>query len=102
MATTESHSLVLVSKANGYVIIPAATPLTRLNYFDGKFLRAGDLHAEQRYLRQLVALSNQAGGPGVAHGFEVPRAAAAAAGGDALRIAPGLAVDPAGRVLLLT
>jgi uncharacterized repeat protein (TIGR01451 family) len=96
MATTEQHSLVLVSKANGYVIIPQATPLTRLNYFDGKFLRASDLKAEQDYLRQLVALSNQAGGAGVAHGFDVTLG-----GGDSLQIGAGLAIDPTGRVLLL-
>jgi uncharacterized repeat protein (TIGR01451 family) len=96
MATTESHSLVLVSKANGYVIVPQATPLTRLNYFDGKFLRASDLKAEQDYLRQLVALSNQAGGAGVAHGFDLTLG-----GGDSLQIGAGLAIDPAGRVLLL-
>ncbi|HEV7474758.1 MAG TPA: DUF11 domain-containing protein, partial [Pyrinomonadaceae bacterium] len=96
MATTESHSLVLVSKANGYVIIPAATPLTRLNYFDGKFLRASDLKAEQDYLRQLVALSNQAGGAGVAHGFDLTQGA-----GDTIEIGAGLAIDPSGRVLLL-
>lgn len=96
MATTELHSLVLVSKANGYVIIPQATPLTRLNYFDGKFLRASDLKAEQDYLRQLVALSNQAGGAGVAHGFDLTLGA-----GDSIEIGAGLAIDPAGRVLLL-
>jgi uncharacterized repeat protein (TIGR01451 family) len=96
MATTELHSLVLVSKANGYVIIPQATPLTRLNYFDGKFLRASDLKAEQDYLRQLVALSNQAGGAGVAHGFDLTLGA-----GDSIQIGAGLAIDPAGRVLLL-
>ena len=97
MATTKtSESLVLVSKQSGIVIIPAATPLTRLNYFDGKFLRASDLKAEQDYLRQLVRQSNQAGGSGVAHGFDLTLG-----GGDTLNIAPGLAIDPDGRVLLL-
>jgi uncharacterized repeat protein (TIGR01451 family) len=96
MSTTKSESLVLVSKQNGFVIIPAATPLTRLNYFDGKFLRASDLKAEQNYLRQIVAQSNQAGGAGVAHGFDLTLG-----GGDNLEIGPGLAIDPSGRVLLL-
>ena len=96
MPTTESHSLVLVSRQNGYVIIPEMTPLTRLNYFDGKFLRASDLKAEQDYLRQLVAQSNQAGGAGVAHGFDLTLGR-----GDLLEIGQGLAIDPTGRVLLL-
>jgi uncharacterized repeat protein (TIGR01451 family) len=96
MPTKESQSLVLVSKQNGFVVIPAATPLTRLNYFDGKFLRASDLKTEQDYLRQLVRQSNQAGGAGVAHGFDVTLG-----GGDVLNIRPGLAIDAEGRVLLL-
>src|SRR5262245_22013459 len=90
------EALVLVGKQNGIVVIPGATPLTRLNYFDGKFLRASDLKAEQDYLRNLVRQSNQAGGSGVAHGFDVTLA-----GGDSLKIGPGLGIDPQGRVLLL-
>ncbi|MEK6405783.1 MAG: DUF11 domain-containing protein [Acidobacteriota bacterium] len=94
--TKSSEALVLVSKQNGLVVIPAATPLTMLNYFDGKFLRASDLKTEQTYLRQLVALSNQAGSAGVVHGYDVTLGA-----GDTLNIGPGLAIDPAGRVILL-
>src|SRR5437764_13258465 len=97
MPTNISESLVLLGNQNGLTLIPKATPLTRLNYFDGKFLRAADLKAEQDYLRHLVELSNQAGGPGVAHGFDLKLG-----GGDTLNVGPGLAVDPKGRVLLLT
>src|SRR2546423_14037812 len=97
MPTNISESLVLLGNQTGLALIPKATPLTRLNYFDGKFLRAADLKAEQDYLRHLVELSNQAGGPGVAHGFDLKLG-----GGDALHVGPGLAVDPKGRVLLLT
>ena len=96
MATKEAETLVLVSKQNGIVVIPSATPLTRLNYFDGKFLRANDLKAEQNYLRHLVRLSNQAGGSGVVHGFDLTLG-----GGDTLELGPGLAINPDGRVLLL-
>jgi uncharacterized repeat protein (TIGR01451 family) len=96
MSTKISESLVLVSRQNGVVVIPAATPLTRLNYFDGKFLRASDLKAEQDYLRQLVFQSNQAGGAGVAYGFDLTLGS-----GDLLDIGQGLAIDPNGRVLLL-
>ena len=93
---TASSPLVLATPGQGITLIPADTPLTRLNYFDGKFLRADDLLAEQRYLRGLVALSNQAGGAGIVHGLDV-----ALDGGDQLSLSPGLAIDPQGRVLLL-
>src|SRR5262249_16271859 len=82
---------------NGINIIPASTPLTRLNYFDGKFLRASDLTAEQRYLRALVEQSNCAGGHGLAYGFNVTDE-----GQGTLGIGDGLAIDTEGRVLLLT
>jgi hypothetical protein len=87
---------VVQASVGGQVAIPApdAGRLTRLNYFDGKFLRAEDLRREQEYHRTNVALSNQAGGAGVVHGFD-----ASLAGGDLLRLSPGLAIDPDGRVL---
>ncbi|MGB7924466.1 MAG: hypothetical protein WCF57_14590 [Pyrinomonadaceae bacterium] len=95
--TQNSTSLVLMSKQNGVTLIPAKTPLVRLNYFDGKFLRAADLQAEQNYLRSLVHLSNQADGSrGVAYGFDVSLGAS-----DTLNVGAGLAVDAQGRVLLL-
>ena len=97
IADIRKGPLVLVSQQNGITVIPQPTPLTRLNYFDGKFLRADDLSTEQRYLRRLVALSNQAGGPGVAYGYNL----SLAAGGDTLNVGPGLAIDPKGRALLL-
>ncbi|MDQ3918627.1 MAG: hypothetical protein M3348_09130, partial [Acidobacteriota bacterium] len=97
MATKNSDALVLLGKQNGWALIQTDSPLTRLNYFDGKFLRAADLKAEQDYLRNLVQMSNAADGPGVAYGFNLSLAS-----GDTLNVAPGLAVDPQGRVLLLT
>jgi hypothetical protein len=98
MVTKNSESLVLLGKQSGWTLIPTETPLTRLNYFDGKFLRAADLKTEQDYLRNLVQLSNAADGPGVAYGFDLTLGG----GGTTLNIAPGLAIDPTGRVLLLT
>ena len=96
MATKNVESLVLVGNGNGIVIIPSNSPLKRLNYFDGKFLRASDLKDEQSYVRQLVRLSNQAGGSGAVHGFDLTLG-----GGDTLNLGPGLGIDPQGRVLLL-
>ncbi|MBB5019149.1 hypothetical protein HNQ59_002447 [Chitinivorax tropicus] len=95
MPTTQD-TLVLLNASNGITLIPGDTPLTRLNYFDGKFLKAEDLQAEQTYLRQLVQLSNQAGGAGVVNGFDLQATA-----GQRLTLSPGLAIDPDGRVLLL-
>lgn len=85
-----------VERSAGVTLVPRPTPLTRLHYYDGKFLRASDLELEQRYLRQLVAYSNQAGGAGVVHGYD-----AVWPGGDRLDLGPGLALDPHGRTLLL-
>lgn len=93
--TKQSNNLVLAGRRGGVTVVPQPTPLTRLHYFDGKFLRASDLELEQRYLRSLVALSNQAGGSGVVHGFNCTLA------GDRLEVGPGLAIDPEGRALLL-
>src|SRR4051794_4404294 len=80
----------------GLVQIPSHDqPLVRLNFFDGKFLRANDLTTEQEYVRRLVALSNVGGGNGVVNGFDVT-----ASGADGITIASGLAIDPEGRVLM--
>lgn len=84
------------TSGTGLTLIPSSSPLTRLHFFDGKLLRAQDLELEQRYVLQLAALSNQAGGPGVVHGFDC-----VLGGGDTLQIGAGLAIDGGGRVLLL-
>jgi len=95
--SSAGEALVLIGTQQGFTVIPSRTRLTRLHYFDGKFLRAADLETEQRYLRALVELSNQAGEVGVVYGFDT----VLAAGGDKVQIGPGLAIDPAGRTLLL-
>jgi len=88
--------LLVVGDTGGITVIDPSTPLRRLNYFDGKFLRAADFDVEQGYLRELVALSNQGLGPGVVYGYDTVQGS-----GDTLQIGPGLAIDPAGQVLLL-
>lgn len=89
-------SLVLAGSQSGLALIPQPTPLTRLNYFDGKFLRADDLRVEQDYLRSLAWLGNRAAGSGVIYGLDLTDA-----GGGKLGLSPGLAIDPHGRVLSL-
>src|SRR4029077_11805341 len=90
------NQLLVVDDTGGVTLIDPSTPLKRLNYFDGKFLRAADFDVEQGYLRQLVALSNQGLGPGVVYGYNTTQGA-----GDTVQIGPGLAIDPYGKVLLL-
>ena len=70
-ANAGSDSVVLLPHAAGIALIPKPTALTRLNYFDGKFLRASDLQAEQQYHLELQRLATRAGGSGVVHGFEL-------------------------------
>jgi hypothetical protein len=94
--TRNATDLLIVSATGGVTVIDPSTPLKRLNYFDGKFLRADDFNLEQGYLRSLVALSNQGGGAGVVYGYDTTLAS-----GDSIQIGPGLAIDPSGKVLLL-
>lgn len=75
--------------------IPTDTPLTRLNYFNGKFMRAEHLRGEQFYLRSLVHLSSLSGGHGVVYGFDTTLTADRAH----IVIGPGLAISGQGRVL---
>lgn len=93
---SNSAGAVLEAPAPGITYVPAGTPLTRLSFFDGRFLRAEDLELEQRYTRELVSLSNIAGGAGVVHGFSVTRET-----GDQIAIDSGLAINRQGRVLFL-
>ncbi len=80
----------------GFPVITKPSPLTRLNYFDGKFLRAEDLQGEQAYHRRLVAFSNQAGGHGVVHGYDTTLES-----GAKLAVGGGLAVNRDGYLLYL-
>lgn len=93
---TEADTVVLLKQAAGIALIPKPTDLTRLNYFDGKFLRAADLQAEQEYHRRLQQLAASAGGGGVVHGFDLQLLA-----GDQIDLGAGLALDAEGRVLFL-
>ena len=94
--TSTSDGLVLVDATNGITVIPQLSELRRLNWFDGKLLRADDLRVEQDHVRSLVRRANRAGGHGVVEGFTVTL------GGDGpLHVGPGAAIDPSGRSLLL-
>ncbi|MCP3688974.1 MAG: hypothetical protein GY784_11210, partial [Gammaproteobacteria bacterium] len=92
--TLKAESLVIVGSDSGHTVVDKNSPLRRLNYFDGKFLRAPDLILEQQALLNQIRLSNRAGGAGVVHGYDVTRV-----NGDTLDIGPGLAFDSKGRAL---
>jgi hypothetical protein len=92
-----SGPVVLTGVMPGYAVIPSPTPLTFLNYYDGKFLRASDLRQEQLAMQNMIQLSNQAAGtPGPSYGFDLTLGS-----GDMLTLGPGLGTDPQGRVLYL-
>ena len=94
--STTGEGLVLVDATNGITVIPRLSELRRLNWFDGKLLRADDLRVEQDHLRGLVRRSNRTGGRGVVEGFTL------SLGSDGpLHVGPGMAIDPSGRSLLL-
>lgn len=81
-------------KGDGHVVIDKSSPLKRLHYFDGKFLRAPDMQLEQQALLNQIRLSNSAGGAGVVHGYDITKGS-----GDSLNIDAGLAFDSKGRAL---
>jgi hypothetical protein len=87
---------VELDATDGVAFVEQASPLTRLHYFDGKFLRADALALEQDYHRHRVRLSNLAGGWGAVHGFGVSRS------GNRLDIGAGLAITAAGNFVLAT
>jgi hypothetical protein len=93
---TAKNASLATGDVSGYIVIDSASSLTRLNYFDGKFLRAPDLQLEQAALLNQVRLANQASGGGIVHGFDCTLT-----GGQNIRISNGLAYDWQGRALVL-
>lgn len=91
-----TNSAVQMDVKDGVATIEQGTILTRLHYFDGKFLRADALTLEQEYHRALVRLANLAGGWGVVHGLGISVSA------NLLTVTPGLAITPAGSTVLLS
>ncbi len=79
---------------DGVAFVGLGSPLTRLHYFDGQFLRASALTVEQDYHRQAVRLANLAGGWGVVHGLGIALVA------DQIEVSEGLAVTAAGTFVL--
>lgn len=94
--TGRAASLIKIGSGNGHTIVEQGSPLRRLHYFDGKFLRAPDLLLEQQALLNQIRIANRAGGAGIVHGFDCRLA-----GDDNLFIDAGLAFDPEGRALML-
>lgn len=76
---------------------------SRNRYYVGKRLTPASFGAEQDYQLQRRRLINRAvHGWGVVYGFATAPADAVCGDGGALQIGPGLALDPAGRELVIT
>jgi hypothetical protein len=84
-----------IDAGDGIALIPSPAPLQRANWFDGKFLRASHLQAEQEYMLRVAHLVGMAGGGGVVNGFDV------ALSGAGMTLGAGFALDDLGRPLLL-
>lgn len=91
-----TEDVVQLSSKDGVSFIEQASPLTRLHYFDGKFLRADAFGLEQDYHRTRTRLSNIAGGWGVVNGLSIGLS------GNELQIGAGLAITAAGNFVLAT
>lgn len=84
-----------IQAKDGVALVETNAQLTRLHYFDGKFLRADALTLEQEYHRMLVRQSALAGGWGVVHGLGIELS------GARLIVTAGLAITPAGSIVKL-
>jgi len=87
-------NLVELPETDGLAFIEQGTPLTRLHYFDGKFLRADAFALEQDYHRTRTRLANLAGGWGAVHGLGISLS------GNQLEVGAGLAITAAGNFVL--
>ncbi len=101
MPNNASQSLqpVTIEVSDGIASIFAETPLARLNYFDGRYLRARDMDREQHYHEALSHIVGGAGGAGVVYGLGI---AIPDAVGAPISVAPGLGITREGRVVLLS
>ncbi len=71
--------------------------LSRTNYFDGRLLKATDLIRDQIYLDERALEIGQALGSGIVRGLEIELL-----NNNRLRVSPGMAIAPSGRVLQLS
>lgn len=71
--------------------------LSRTHYFDGQLLKASDLNRDQVYLDERLLELGQAIGSGIVRGLTLTLDAERR-----LRVAPGIAIAPSGRVLELS
>lgn len=71
--------------------------LSRTNYFDGQLLKASDLTRDQIYLDERLLEMGQVLGSGIIQGLDI-----SLVNNHILRVDPGMAVAPSGRVLQLS
>ena len=89
-----SHDALAAAIRSGIVIVDTAR--RRPFYFDGRFLTAADLIADQNYIRTRQADLAQAIGTGIVSGLMVSLDLGAPAADPRIVIDPGLGITPAG------
>ncbi|HSW12304.1 MAG TPA: hypothetical protein VLI06_05645 [Solimonas sp.] len=97
--TGEDQKRLEQALADGSLVLNASR--RRPFYFDGRFLTAADLLADQDYVRSRQSDLAQAIGAGVVRGLMVGLGAASASDNPELVIEPGLGITPAGDLLAL-
>lgn len=91
-------SPVRIDTGNGIATVFRDSPLAKLNFFDGRYLRADDLTREQRYHEVRGELLALAGGAGPVFGLGVPLPAQT---GGPLGVTRGLGYTERGETVLL-
>ena len=74
----------------------------RPRWFDGRFLAASDLQAEQNYFLVRQSDLSRAGGSGIVEGLMVTETADAQSASERLRIEPGFGVTDTGEMVALS
>jgi hypothetical protein len=97
VAATNQDKVILTA-SNGLAHVYKDSPLAKLNFFDGRYLRADDLKREQRYHEMRSELVARAGGAGVIHGLGIPIPDLP---GAPLTLEPGLGFNQLGQPVLL-
>lgn len=94
VSSTDDQARLQVQQAAGALIVDGGR--RRPFYFDGRFLTADDLTADQQYIRARQADLAQAMGSGVINGLRVGLGKDAASRSPTLTIEPGIGITPGG------
>lgn len=99
VTSRESREALAAAIQSGVVVVDSAR--RRPFYFDGRFLTAADLIADQNYIRSRQADLAQALGCGVVNGLMVSLGQRATANNPEIVIDPGLGITPSGDLVCI-